>query len=86
MKIAELFKHMIDLLDQEEQAQSQSQETTSDELGTMVPPLQQKIEILKKSQGIDNVYDEQADELDQVKKNAGLAVITTAEEDEPFEG
>jgi hypothetical protein len=24
MKIAELFKHMIDLLDQEEQAQSQS--------------------------------------------------------------
>jgi hypothetical protein len=51
----------------------------------MVPPLQQKIEILKKSQGIDNVYDEQSDELDQVKKNAGLAVIT-AEEDEPFEG
>jgi hypothetical protein len=86
MKIAELFKHMIDLLDQEEQAQSQSQETTSDELGTMVPPLQQKIEILKKSQGIDNVYDEQAAELNQVKKNAGLAVITTAEEDEPFEG
>ena len=52
----------------------------------MVPPLQQKIEILKKSQGIDNVYDEQADELDQVKKNAGLAIITAAEEDEPFEG
>jgi hypothetical protein len=84
MKIAELFKHMIDLLDQEEQAQSQ--ETTSDDLGVMVPPLQQKIEILKKSQGIDNVYDQEADELDVIKRNAGIAVITAAEEDEPFEG
>jgi hypothetical protein len=84
MKIAELFKHMIDLLDQEEQAQSQ--EITPDEPGVMVPPLQQKIEILKRSQGIDNVYDEEPDELDHIKRNAGIAVITTAEEDEPFEG
>ena len=90
MKIAELFKHMIDLIDQEEQAQSQ--ESTSDELGVMVPPLQQKIEILKKSQGMDNIYDQpdeescQCDELDTIKRNAGIAVITTAEEDEPFEG
>ena len=87
MKIAELFKHMIDLLDQEEQAQTQAP-TPDDELGVMVPPLQQKIEILKKSQGMDNIYDQSAeeDELDVVKRNAGLAIITTAEEDEPVEG
>ena len=86
MKIAELFKHMIDLLDQEEQAQSQ-EPTPTDDIGVMVPPLQQKIEILKKSQGMENVYDEQpADELDLIKRNAGIAVITAAEEDEPFEG
>ena len=85
MKIAELFKHMIDLLDQEEQAQSQEL-TPTDDLSVMVPPLQQKIEILKRSQGIDNVYDEEPDELDHIKRNAGIAVITTAEEDEPFEG
>lgn len=87
MKIAELFKHMIDLLDQEEQAQSQ-EENTPAELDVMVPPLQQKIEILKKSQGINNVYDQEPeqDELDSLKRNAGIAVITTAEEDEPFEG
>ena len=84
MKIAELFKHMIDLIDQEEQAQVE--EPSSAELGVMVPPLQQKIEILKKSQGIDNIYDEQPDELDVIKRNAGIAVITAAEEDEPFEG
>jgi hypothetical protein len=28
----------------------------------MVPPLQQKIELLKKNAGLDNVYDQQADE------------------------
>ena len=83
MKIAELFKHMIDLLDQEEQSQS---EVVAAEPGVMVPPLQQKIEILKKSQGIENVYDEEPDELAHIKRNAGIAVITAAEEDEPFEG
>jgi hypothetical protein len=41
----------------------------------MVPPLQAKLEILKKSEGIPNVYDEQgqgSDELAAIKKNAGL--------------
>lgn len=28
----------------------------------MIPPLQQKIELLKKNAGLDNVYDQQADE------------------------
>jgi hypothetical protein len=36
---------------------------------------------------MENVYDEEpADELDLIKRNAGIAVITAAEEDEPFEG
>lgn len=85
MKTAEILRKLADLVDTVE-SDGAPQDNVPDELGTMVPPLQQKIEILKKSQGIDNVYDQQADELDQVKKNAGLAVITTAEEDEPFEG
>ena len=45
----------------------------------MVPPLQQKIEILKKSQGIDNIYNDSS-----VSDNT--VIVTTAEEDEPFEG
>ena len=47
---------------------------------TMVPPLQQKIEILKKSQGIDNIYD------NGESSSADAVVVTSAEEDEPFEG
>ena len=41
----------------------------------MVPPLQAKLEILKKSEGIPNVYDgegEEDAELAAIKKNAGL--------------
>ena len=49
------------------------------EQDVMVPPLQQKIEILKKSQGIDNIYNDSNGSDDTV-------IVTTAEEDEPFEG
>jgi hypothetical protein len=56
--------------------------------GVFVPPLQAKLEILKKSVGLDNVYDGQGDELDQMKKMAGLphAVQQEAADDEPFDG
>jgi hypothetical protein len=53
----------------------------------MVPPLQAKLEILKKSEGIPNVYDEQgSDELAAIKKNAGLtAAQHEAADDEPLD-
>jgi hypothetical protein len=41
-------------------------EPEPDETGTMVPPLQQKIELLKKNAGLDNVYDQQQDEDDPI--------------------
>jgi hypothetical protein len=64
----------------------------SDETEVMVPPLQQKIELLKKLSGVDSVYDKTCDcegectcnaqaeptdeeELELLKKNAGLAVV-----------
>jgi len=48
-----------------------------------VPPLQAKLEILKKSVGMDNVYDEVGD----VKRMAGLKPAQQeAADDEPFEG
>jgi hypothetical protein len=58
----------------------------------MIAPLQQKIELLKKSVGVPNAFDDAEagapDELDVIKKNAGVApiAIQVAEEDEPFEG
>jgi hypothetical protein len=56
----------------------------------MVPPLQQKIELAKKAHGVDSVYapvdDEEPDELDIIKQNAGLSTAIAADEDEPLEG
>jgi hypothetical protein len=53
----------------------------------MVPPLQAKLELLKKSVGVENVYDEcEPDELAVIKKNAGLtAAQHEASDDEPLD-
>jgi hypothetical protein len=55
---------------------------------TMVPPLQAKLEILKKSEGIPSVYDKEgSDELSAIKKNAGLtAAQHEASEDNDITG
>ena len=56
---------------------------TSDETGgIMVPPLQQKIELLKKVANVDSIYgddeEEQAeDELAIIKRNAGINPIVS---------
>ena len=55
-------------------------EHTSDETGgIMVPPLQQKIELLKKVAGVDSAFDgadaEPEDELSIIKRNAGIHTI-----------
>lgn len=38
------------------------QDPVDDEVGSFVPPLQQKIELLKKSSGVKSVYDDAAGE------------------------
>ena len=70
-----------------EQETADAGETQDDNVGVFVPPLQQKIEMHKKAHGLDNIYDQAAeeDEIVALKKNAGIAVLD-AEEDEPFEG
>ena len=44
-----------------------AQDTEDIETDTMVPPLQQKIELLKRNSGLPNVYDEQADDDDPLE-------------------
>lgn len=89
MKIADILHYIVDQLAQEEQATPQEPKST-DDLGVMVPPLQQKMELHKKAHGLDNVYDQandiEPDELVVIKRNAGIASITSPDEDEPFEG
>lgn len=41
---------------------STDQDHDEPETDVMVPPLQQKIELLKRNSGLSNVYDEQADD------------------------
>jgi hypothetical protein len=50
----------------------------------MIPPLQQKLELMKKMAGEESAYDPDA-ELAIIKQNAGIAPLI-ADEDEPFEG
>ena len=67
----------------------------------MVPPLQLKLELLKRAVGVNNIYDDEradethdaadtgTDELDIIKKNAGIApqavIISAAGDDDPFD-
>jgi hypothetical protein len=51
--------------------------------GVMIPPLQQKLEILKKSAGMDNAFDDQgSDELDDIKKLTGIKAVIQHEASE----
>jgi hypothetical protein len=102
MKMAELLRQLADRLDSIEQGDTDSMSSNSTmnritpvsvekpedvEGAVMLPPLQSKLELLKKSAGVENVYDEgDTDELSVIKKNAGLtAAQHEASEDEPLE-
>lgn len=70
-KSADDFQHEV-----EDGAESGDQEV---ELGAMMPPLQQKLEILKKSAGMDNAFDQGSDELDDIKKLTGIKAVIQQE-------
>jgi hypothetical protein len=91
MKMADILRDIADLLDQKMGQQDDNgmgdnrtqnrldpvevPEPELDDNPVMVPPLQAKLEILKKSEGIPNVYADKksSDELAAIKKNAGLS-------------
>lgn len=60
-----------------------------------IPPLQLKIELLKKATGVENVYDDPEndepansyDELDHIRRNAGINVVAldAMGDDEPLD-
>lgn len=61
--------------------------TDTSQSGTFVPPLQAKLELLKKAVDVDSVYDQGGDELSQMKKMAGINPVVTDEagSDEPLD-
>jgi hypothetical protein len=84
MKMADILRNLADKLDgmdsgtddaPQQDRLSPVEEVPAGETdsATMVPPLQAKLEILKKSEGLPSVYDKEgSDELSAIKKNAGL--------------
>ena len=52
---------------------------------TMVPPLQQKLELLKKVSGEDSMYD-QKDELEDIKKLTGIQAVIHHFDDNALDG
>jgi hypothetical protein len=88
MKASEILRKMADMIDaksQPEQAQ-QSADHAPHTAGlipepndTFLPPLQSKLELLKKAVGVENVYDENAEEI---SGDAGNYRVTPMEPDE----
>jgi hypothetical protein len=104
MTAQELLRALVDLIDKnsksDQPVNTNNAELTPVEVDhtdqtvttTMVPPLQVKMELLKKAVGVDSIYDtdepsDNADELDILKKNAGInpAVVQIASDDEPLD-
>jgi hypothetical protein len=97
MNAAEIIRNLTNVVDRgtaqpTQQTKPESEVQTQDirvnntdntEKTVMVPPLQQKLELMKKAAGVDNIYDEagEADPLDQMKKMAGIQVVAQADED-----
>jgi hypothetical protein len=90
MKLSDIMRDIADLLDQQvddpqggatnthlKPVQAPEPELSDEPL--MVPPLQQKHELLKKVAGVDNTYGngdqpEQGDDLGRMRKMAGIVV------------
>lgn len=103
MRISDILRDLADKLENIETDDSSPQDRIDQEeeppLNTMVPPLQQKLELLKRSVGIDNVFDgtnidktddHGGNELEIIKKHAGInpnttAIMSLSSDDEPFE-
>jgi hypothetical protein len=87
MKISDLLRQLADTMErddaktplsmasgEEPQTAAVAQGEDEPEFNTMVSPLQQKMELLKKNAGVDSVFDTtgKEDELELLKRNAGL--------------
>jgi len=109
MNIAEILRKLADTVDGVESADRPTNSvahaelepvevdtTDNTEVSTQIPPLQAKLELLKKSMGMDNAYDEATPcdsaedaELALIKQRAGVPQIVVQElgdEDGAFEG
>jgi len=70
-KQASDFQHNVD-----DGAESAGSDTGLEQNPVMIPPLQQKLEILKKTAGMGNAFDDAgSNELDDIKKLTGIKAV-----------
>lgn len=67
----------------EPQVSTDTQEPVDDNTGTFIPPLQQKIELLKKSAGVKSEFDPAEGQTTNTENNAVATQVAT--DDEPLE-
>ena len=82
------LRTLIDTAEKDEAAPVVTQEfekTPPESTEVMVPPLQQKIELLKKIAGVDSVYGEDAKEKSEADKFSDIFGIEISEEPEETE-
>lgn len=84
MKASDLLRKLADIVDREERPTVQAQDDNDSNYSTdptMVSPLQQNLELLKKANGVDNIFDKDGEEeygeepevnIDRLKKLAGI--------------
>ena len=98
MKPSEILRSLADMLAAKEQ-QEQAPVLAKQPDDLFVPPLQLKLELLKKATDVENIYadeeeEQQAansyDELDMIKRNAGIqeinpVVLDALGDDEPLD-
>lgn len=96
MKTSEIIRGLADIIAAKEKEEEQSEKDLAQQPDDIyIPPLQLKLELLKKATGVENVYDEDPenknshgyDELDVIKKNAGISVVAldALGDDEPLD-
>ena len=102
MNIAEILRKLADVVDQNSGSERptnsvphaelepvEADNTDHTETTVIIPPLQAKLELLKKSVGVDNAYDSdeecgcEEDEVARMKRAAGIQELS---DDEPTEG
>lgn len=97
MKMSDVIRQMADLLDKEGSDQHSTglekveiNAPEAEPQDTMMPPLQQKLEIMKKSVGMDNAFDagcgEEGDELGDIKKLTGIKAVIGHSDDNDIVG
>jgi hypothetical protein len=96
MKPSEILRSLADLIDAKSKETQDDLAQQPDDL--FVPPLQLKMELLKKATGVENIYDGDEDndpphgydDLQAIKRNAGIenvnpAVLSALSDDEPLD-